>query len=241
MNVAIILAGGIGTRVGANIPKQFIEINGKPILAYTLEIFEENSNIDAIEVVCHKDWIKKVEEIIEVSHFKKIKWIIEGGQTFQDSVKKGVFNLKEKISSEDTVVISFGASPMTPQEDINDSIRVCKKYGNGISSADIELCTCVKENEFSTTKNLIRENIKGFANPWTFNFGELCNVYERAIELGILEKIEPHTTSLYLALGKRLWFSKSTSSLIKITKKSDLEMFEAFLLLKEKRRENDKL
>ena len=235
MNVGIILAGGIGTRVGAGIPKQFVEVQEKPILAYTLEIFQRNDNIDAIEIVCHEDWLDEVETICAKYHITKKQWICTGGLTFQESTMNGIFALKGEISDDDIVVISFGVSPMTPQEDINESIRICKEYGNAIAAVDINLCTCIKDDEYSTTQNIIRENLKGFANPWAFKYGELCEAYELAVEKDILDGLEPHTTSLYLALGKKLWFSQSTSAQCKITHKADIDMFEGYLLLKEKR------
>lgn len=235
MNVGIILAGGTGTRVGAGIPKQLIKVQGKPILAYTLEIFQNNKLIDAIEIVCHKDWIDEIESICSQYKITKKKWICTGGETFQESTMNGIFNLKEKIKEDDIVVVSFGVSPMTPQEDINDSIRVCEEHGNAIASVDIDLCTCIKDDEYSTTQNIIRETLKGFANPWTFKFGEVCEAYEQAVQKGILNDLEPHTTSLYLALGKRLWFSQSTAAQCKITHKSDLDVFKGHLLLEKYR------
>ncbi len=235
MNIGIILAGGTGTRVGAGIPKQFIKVQGKPVLAYTLEIFENDPMIDAIEIVCHKDWVSDIEEICETYGISKKKWLCTGGSTFQESTMNGIMNLKGKIDAEDIVVISFGVSPLTPVEDINDSIRVCAEHGNAIASANIDLSTCIMDDEFSTTQNIIRETMKGFANPWTFKFGELCDAYEEAIRRDILKDIEPHTTSLYFALGKRLWFSQSTAVQCKITRKGDLDMFEGYLLLQEKR------
>ena len=238
MNVGVILAGGTGARVGAGIPKQFINVQGKPILAYTLEIFQKNGNIDAIEVVCHKDWVDEVESICSQYGISKKSWICTGGATFQESTMNGIFNLKGKINDDDIVVISFGVSPMTPQEDIDDSIRVCEVHGNAIASVDIDLCTCIKDDEHSTTQNMIRETLKGFANPWTFKFGELCDAYEQAVSKEILNDLEPHTTSLYLALGKRLWFSQSTSAQCKITRKSDLDVFEGYLLLEKYRAES---
>lgn len=239
MNVGVILAGGTGSRVGAGIPKQFIKVQGKPILAYTLEIFQKNRNIDAIEVVCHRNWVNEVEAICADYQITKKRWVCIGGETFQESVMNGVFHLKGKINDEDIVVLSFGVSPMTPQEDIDDSIRVCKIHGNAIASVDIDLCTCMKDDEFSTTRNLIRENLKGFANPWTFKFGELYEAYEQAARAGILNEMEPHTTSLYLALGKRLWFSQSTAIQCKITHKTDLDIFKGYLLLKQYRAKHE--
>lgn len=235
MNIAIILAGGTGTRVGAKIPKQFILFDDKPILAYTVDLFQENSQIDAIEIVCHKDWMDYVKEMVNKYGHSKVKWITNGGDSFQESTVNGIFNLKDKITREDIVVVSFGVSPMTPQEDIDDSIRVCKEHGNAIASKDIDLCTCIKDDDYSTTQNIIRETMKGFANPWTFNYGEVLDAYETAIEKDMLKDLEPHTTSLYFALGKRLWFSQCNSANVKITTKQDLDIFEGHLLLMKKR------
>lgn len=235
MNIAVVLAGGTGTRVGASIPKQFIEVQGKPVLAYTLENFQADCEIDAIEIVCHKDWVDEVKAICKRFEITKFQWLTTGGDTFQESTINGIFNLRDKINPADIVVISFGVSPFCTPDIINDSIRVAKEHGNGISAEDSPLCTCIKDDEFSTTKNLIRETIKGFSNPWTFRFGELVEAYEEVQRRGILKDLEPHTTSVYLALGKRLWFSKSSGYNFKITLKEDLDKFEGLLLLKKQR------
>ena len=235
MNIAVILAGGMGTRVGANVPKQFIEVLSKPILAYTLDNFQVDPEIDAIEVVCHKDWIDEIRSICDRYGIDKLRWLTTGGDTFQESTLNGIFNLRDKISHDDIVVVSFGVSPFCTPDIINDSIRIAREHGNAISAEDFPLCTCIKDDEFSTTQNLIRETIKGFSNPWTFRFGELVEAYEEVQRRGILNELEPNTTSVYLALGKRLWFSKSSGYNFKITLKEDLDKFEGLLLLKKQR------
>ena len=240
MNVAVVLAGGTGTRVGANIPKQFIEILGKPILAYTLDNFQIDPEIDAIEVVCHKDWVDAVQSICDKYGIDKLRWLTTGGDTFQKSTLNGIFNLRDKIDPSDIVVVSFGVSPLCTPDIINDSIRIAKEHGNAISAEDSPLCTCIKDDEEGTTQNLIRETIKGFSNPWTFRYGELVEAYDEVIRRGILNTLEPHTTSVYLALGKRLWFSKSSGYNFKITLKEDIDKFEGLLLLKEKRKAEGK-
>lgn len=235
MTTAIILAGGTGTRIGASVPKQFIEIQGKPILAYTLEVFESSPSIDAIEIVSHRDWVEEVKGIAARYGITKTRWVTEGGDTFQESVMQGLFRLKGEIAPEDLVVISFGVSPMTTHEIIDDGIRVASLHGNAISSDPMTLCTCIKDDEESSTTSILRETLMGFANPWTFRFGEVVEAYETAMERGILGELEPHTTSLYFALGKRIWFSKSATTNIKITTPEDLEIFEGLLLLRQKR------
>ena len=238
MNVGIILAGGTGTRVGAGIPKQFVKVLGKPILAYTLENFQKDSEIDAIEIVCHRDWLDEARLIVKEYGFDKVRWFTTGGDSFQESTLNGVFALKGNLKEGDIAVLSFGVSPFTTPDVINDSIRVAQEHGNGISAEDSPLCTCIKDDEYGTTQNLIRETIKGFSNPWSFRYGELLEAYEEAVAKGMLQNLEPHTTSLYLALGKRLWFSKSSGHNFKITLAEDIERFEGLLLLKAKRQAN---
>ena len=235
MNIAVVLAGGIGTRVGANIPKQFIVVQGKPILAYTLDNFQADPEIDAIEIVCHKDWVDHIQKICDKYQITKLRWLTIGGDTFQESTLNGIYNLRGKVQADDIIVVSFGVSPFCTPDIINDSIRIAKEHGNAISAEDSPLCTCIKDDEEGTTQNLIRETIKGFSNPWTFRYGELVEAYDEVIKLGILNDLEPHTTSVYLALGKRLWFSKSSGYNFKITSIEDLDKFEGLLLLKQKR------
>ena len=236
MNTAIILAGGTGSRIGADRPKQFLPVLGKPILAYTLEVFQNNRNIDAIEIVVHPDWVAEAEKIVRDYGVAKTRWITTGGATFQDSVMRGLFRLKGELQREDLAVISFGVSPMTTDAIIDDGLRVAALHGNAIASDPMVLCTCIKDTEESSVTPILRETLMGFANPWTFRFGEVLEAYETALERGILGDLEPHTTSLYFALGKRIWFSKSATTNLKITTREDLDIFEGLLLLREKRR-----
>lgn len=238
MNIAIILAGGIGERIGAGKPKQFINVIGKPILAYTLEIFQKNHSIDAIEIVFHKDWLDEIRNIVNKYAITKTRWYALGGKTYQESFMNGVFQLKGQISDDDLIVSSFGVSPLVTDEEIEDSIRVAKKYGNAIAAQDISLCTCIKDDETSSIQPILREKLKGFANPWTFRFGELYDAYKEGIEKNILKDIEPHTTSLYFALGKRIYFSKASNYICKITYKEDLEYFEALMHFRSMNEEN---
>ena len=134
MVTAIILAGGVGSRVGAGRPKQFVEVLGKPVLAYTIEIFQNNPQIDAIEVVCHKKWKEYLTGMIEQYGLSKVKWIADGGDTFQDSVMGGINNLKDKIKPDDYVMIQYGAAPFTSDKIVNDVIRVMKDKGSAITA-----------------------------------------------------------------------------------------------------------
>ncbi len=111
MNIAAILAGGVGNRFGAGIPKQFVEVLGKPIIAYTIEPFDKHPDVDAILVVCVKPYMDYIWELKRKYGFKKLIWVTEGGATFQESMMNGVAFLKDKAKADDTVLFHFGASP----------------------------------------------------------------------------------------------------------------------------------
>ncbi len=125
MNVAIIIAGGVGSRTGNKIPKQFINVNDKPIIIYTLERFQKHKNIDVIEVVCLDGWHDILRAYAEQYGIAKLKYIISGGTSSQDSIKIGLENLKGKLNKDDIVVIHDGIRPMVDAEIISSCIDTC--------------------------------------------------------------------------------------------------------------------
>lgn len=241
MNIAFILAGGVGNRLGANIPKQFIEILGKPILAYTIEAFEKHPEIDAILVACVKPYIDYMWEMKETYNLTKLKWVTEGGDTFQGSVLNGVRYLEDKIDEDDIVCIHFGASPFITEDIISDTIRVCKDKGNAISTTDYYVLSGKKKTTASvndpdnyTEEYIDRDTIAVMNSPHAFNYGFISNMYKEAIETGVIDTVEPHTTTLMYAMGKKIYFSKGSQNNIKITRKEDLDLFEGYVLMKQK-------
>ena len=235
MVTAIILAGGVGSRVGAGRPKQFIEVLGKPVLAYTIEIFQNNPQIDAIEVVGHKKWKEYLMGMIEQYGLSKVKWIAYGGDTFQDSVMSGINNLKDTIKPDDYVMIQYGAAPFTSDKIVNDVIRVMKDKGSAITATPCyQLLGSNDEN--ATSKTWVdRDKYIQIACPYGFRFDYLLNVYERAKKKGLIEKVEPHTTSLMYTLGDRLYQAYGDQTNIKISTKEDLALFEGYVLLQQRK------
>ena len=245
MNVAVILAGGVGSRVGADRPKQFIEVQGKPVLAYTIEEFQKHPEIDAIEVVCHKSWKDYLNEIVIRYGLDKVKWGADGGDTFQESVLNGINNLEDKISREDMILVHFGASPFIQDYIITDCIRVCKEKGNAISTIDYFLLSgfkhstkSVNDPENYTEEYIDRDTVACMNSPHAFNYGFIKDIYDEAIETGVINEVEPHTTTLMYKMGKRIYFAKGSQTNIKITQKEDLDLFEGYVMMK-KSREND--
>lgn len=231
MNVPIILAGGVGSRVGAGKPKQFIEILGKPVLVYTIELFQNHPEIDAIEIVCIKSHIDYLKELIEKYNLTKVKWICEGGEDFQHSVINGVNNLKGKLTDEDIVLVHYGASPFTTEDIITDAIRVAKEKGN--SSPAISSPLLLGSNDGDKSLNWIdRDKVMILNTPQGFKFSYVVQLYDEAIENDLLDKVEPHTTTLMYLMGREIYLSKSNQLNIKITTKEDLDLFKGYVMMK---------
>lgn len=243
MNVAVILAGGVGSRVGADRPKQFIEVLGKPVLAYTIEVFQEHPEIDAIEVVCHRSWKDYLQKMVEDYKLNKVKWVTDGGETFQESVLNGINYLEEKISRDDMVLVHFGASPFIQDYIITDCIKVCKEKGNAISTIDYFLLSGFKHSTTSvddpdnyTDEYIDRDTVACMNSPHAFNYGFIKDIYDEAIETGVINEVEPHTTTLMYKMGKRIFFAKGSQTNIKITRKEDLDLFEGYVMMKNSRK-----
>lgn len=233
MITAIILAGGVGSRVGADRPKQFVEILDKPVLAYTIEIFEKHPEVDAIEIVCHEKWKVYLKNIIFKYQYKKVKWIVEGGDTFQDSVINGMSNLMDKINDEDYVLIQYGAAPFTSDKIVTDVIRVMKEKDSAVTATP---CFQLIGSLDGETSNhwVDRDKLIQIACPYGFKYSYLLSIYERAKKLELIEKVEPHTTSLMYKLGDHLNLAYGDQTNIKITTKEDLRLFEGYVLMKQR-------
>ena len=237
MVTAMILAGGVGSRVGADRPKQFVEVLGKPVLAYTIEIFQNHPDVDAIEVVCHKQWKEYLEHMVDQYNLTKVKWITDGGSTFQESVMNGTRYLQDKISLDDYVMIQYGAAPFTSEKILSDVIRVMKLHKSAVTATPCyQLLGSNVGDESRPWVN--RDSYIQIACPYGFQYGYLLDIYKRAEEQGLIDKIEPHTTSLMYALGDVLYQAYGDQTNIKITTKEDLALFEGYALLQAKRKEN---
>ncbi len=230
-NYVILLAGGVGKRMGSDIPKQFIEVEGKPIIAYSIENFQRNPQIEKIVIVCVKDWIGRVEEIIREYGLTKAAWIIEGGQTGHDSIRNGVFFLKERIEKDDFVIVHDAVRPVLPQKAIDEVIRVAHEKGNASSSIACHPPIVYTEDHESGITDIDREHVMLTASPQSFRYDLALKCYEQA------EKEDRHdftfTSSLLIHCKERVYFAKGTTSNIKITTKEDLALFGALLKVPE--------
>ena len=229
MICAIVIAGGSGSRMGQDIPKQFINVYDKPILIYTLEGFQKHPLIDAIEVVCIDGWHDVLRAYCKQFNIGKLKWIVSGGKTGQESIRNGVYNLEGKIKNDDIVIIHDGIRPLVDESVLTDVILKCQKMGNAVTSMPYNEQIFVKDDETSTTKFIPRETLRRVSTPQAYKFGLLDSKYHEAFEKGIGIYGSHYTNTMMVELGEKLYFANGSDKNIKLTTKDDLEMFKAYL------------
>jgi len=229
MNYVVLLAGGIGNRLGAGIPKQFVEVLGKPVIAYTMQKYQEHPEIDGIELVCVDGFQDKLKKIAEDNQITKVIKIVKGGSEYERSIMNGVEGLKGIAKPDDIVMIHWAASPFVTEDIISDNIRVCKEKGNAMSACPAYLLYGTSDGEQSN-QNINRDTFKILAAPQSFLYKNILSIYEEVNKRDLLNKIEPHTTAIMTELGIPIYFSKGSQTNIKITTKEDLEMFTGYVL-----------
>lgn len=229
MNIAVIIAGGTGSRMGQDIPKQFINVFDKPILIYTLEGFQKHPQIDAIEVVCIDGWHDLVWAYGKQFGITKLKWIVSGGKSGQESIRNGVYNLEDKCQADDTIIIHDGIRPLVDETVLSDVIVKCEEYGNAVTSMPYNEQIFVIDDEISTTKYIPRETLRRVSTPQAYKFDKLDWAYHEAFLHNIGIQGSSYTNTMMVELGERLYFAKGSDKNIKLTTKDDLEMFKAYL------------
>ena len=229
MTTAIIIAGGSGKRMGQDIPKQFINVYDKPVLLYTLEGFQNHPLVEAIEVVCIEGWSDIVWAYAKQYNIDKLKWIVPGGKTGQESIRNGVYGLEGKCSDDDVIIIHDGIRPLVDDEVLTDVILKCRQYGNAVTSLPYNEQIFVIDDEISTTKYIPRETLRRVSTPQAYKFGKLDWAYHEAFEKEIGIYGSHYTNTMMVELGERLYFAAGSEKNLKLTTKEDMEIFKAYL------------
>lgn len=231
MITALIIAGGMGSRMGANIPKQFVLVDGKPVLFYTLEAFERHPLVDAIELVLIEGWEKDVAQWKAQYGISKLKWIVKGGASGQESIRNGVFGLEGKCAADDIVIIHDGIRPLVQPEVLDDVIAKAKEFGTGVTSMPYnEQIFLVDEMDPTITRKYIpRETLRRVATPQAYRFDLLDQAYHEAFEKKIGIYGSSYTNTMMTELGHELHFAAGSDKNLKLTTPGDLEIFRAYL------------
>ena len=231
MNIGLIIAGGSGHRMGQDIPKQFINVFDKPVIIYTLEGFQRHPQIDVIEVVCIDGWHDVLWAYAHQFNITKLKWIVSGGNTGQESIRNGVFNLEGKLSEEDIVIIHDGIRPLVDETVLTDVIIKAQKFGNAVTSLPYneQIFVVNPEDECTTKQYIPRETLRRVSTPQAYKFGKLDWGYHEAFEKKIGIYGSAYTNTMMVELGETLHFAAGSDKNIKLTTKDDLEMFKGYL------------
>ena len=229
MTTGIIIAGGSGKRMGQDIPKQFIHVFGKPIIIYTLEGFQRHPLVDQVLVVCIDGWHDVLRGYADQYGITKLKWIVSGGETGQESIRNGVYALEDKLSEDDIVIVHDGIRPLVEENVLTDVIETCKKYGNAVTSMPYNEQIFLIDDDISTVKYIPRETLRRVSTPQAYKFGLLDQAYHEAFEKEIGIYGSSYTNTMMVELGHRLYFAAGSDKNIKLTTPDDLELFKGYL------------
>ena len=228
MIVALLTAAGLGTRMGQDIPKQFMHVENKPIIIHTLEAFEKHPSIDAIIVVTLPAWIDVLKAYASQFNITKLKWVVAGGDTGQESIHNGLVELSKELNEDDVVMIHDGNRCFLSAELISDSLVTFKKNGGAIAAIPcVEAVFRSNDDGVSSNVEIPREQLFRTQTPHTYTLGKLLWAHDQAAEKGI--KNTAATCSLMQKLGEPIYFSKGSEENLKITTVDDLIIFKALL------------
>ncbi len=237
MNYVIIIAGGVGNRLGAKVPKQFVEVLGKPIIAYTMEHFQNHPEIDGIELVCVDGFQEHLKGIAQKYGITKVLKIVKGGSEYERSIMNGVAGLEGIAKPDDVIMIHWSASPFINEEMITDNIRVCKDNGNAITASYSYLLYGTNDGDCAK-KNINRETFMTLSAPQSFLYKVITDIYKQVEGKSMLDYVEHHTPAIMEELGIPMYFSKGSHANIKITTQEDLDLFLGYLLAQQYKREH---
>lgn len=225
MNVALILAGGSGTRTEQAVPKQFLSIYEKPIIIHTLEVFQRHEQIDAIMVSCIEGWHDVLSGYAADAGITKLRWIVNGGENGQASARKALLALEGICKEEDIVVIHDAVRPMVTQEIITDCIEKAKQYGSGLSAVTCQETIMRTQDGICGDSGIDRQDIMRVQTPQAYRYGMALWAHKEALQRGITNAV--YTNTLMLDLGLKLYFAMGSNKNIKITTLEDIDMFKA--------------
>lgn len=230
MNIALLIAGGTGNRMHQDIPKQFLTVNEKPVIIYTLEAFQNHAQIDSIVVVCIEDWIQVLWAYAKQFNINKLTHIVPGGKNGQASIRNGVYEVEKNYAADDIVLIHDAIRPMVSADIISDCIDKTAKYGNAIAAIPCAEAMLETKNGIISSGSYPRNNLKRTQTPQGFRIKTICDLHRKAVESGITNSIASCT--LMIEMGENVYFSKGSEKNIKLTTVEDIDIFKALLMAK---------
>lgn len=229
MNTALLIAGGSGNRMGQDIPKQFMHVDGCPIIIHTMRCFQKHPDIDAIAVVCLKGWETVLQAYANQFCIDKLKYIFPGGNSGMESIHNGIYGLRDAgCDDEDLVLIHDSVRPLLSQDIISSNIAICKAYGYAITGIQCREAILESEDGFSSTTSIPRDKLIRTQTPQTFRLRNILNVHEEAKIKGIVDSVASCTLVAEVG-GREMHIVPGSEKNIKITTVEDLEILKALM------------
>ena len=205
MNIGLIIAGGSGQRMQQNIPKQFLTVDERPVIVYTLEAFQRHPDIDAIAVVCIEGWENMLWAYANQFNITKLKHVVPGGKNGQDSIRNGVYELEKHYAADDVVLIHDAIRPMVSQEIISDCIVKTRQNGCAISVIPCAEAMVITDDLETSERTYPRDELKRTQTPQGFSIGKICDLHRRALEAGITNSVA--SVTLMIEMGEKVYCS----------------------------------
>lgn len=235
MIIAVLFAGGVGSRMHSkDLPKQFLEIHGKPIIVHTAELFQRHDDIDAIVVACHADWIGYCEALLARYGLSKVRSIVPGGATGQLSIYAGLCAAEQLADGERSVVlIHDGVRPLITQQTISNNIASVKEHGSAITSVKVKETVLEVDDDEKISSVPDRSQTRLARAPQSFWLEEILAAHRRALAEGRTDFID--SASMMMAYGHSLYLVEGPDENIKITTPDDFFSMRSILDARENR------
>ena len=231
MVVALLTAAGSGTRMHQDIPKQFIHVDNKPVIIHTMEAFQKHPSVDAIMVVTIDSWSEVLWAYAKQFNITKLRWVIPGGTTGQESICNGLDALIKELSYDDIVMVHDGNRPLVSSEVISNSLVTFAAHGSAVAVIPCTEVVFESDNGISSCVSTEREKLFRTQTPHTYKLGELLDAHKEAEKRGLTGMAA--SCMLMKELGRMTYFSKGSEENMKITTLEDLKIFKALLHTKE--------
>lgn len=223
MNIALILAGGADPKFKLQVPKQFVNVDDRPVIVYTMQAFQKHPEIDEIVVVCLAGWQEMVKAYAKQFNITKLKHIVEGGGSGQESSWQGVKALMKDHDEDDIIILHDAIRPLVTDEIISDCIRVCGSKGMGVAAVPSKETIMKSVDGKEGIENISRFSVMRIQTPQAFFLGGLAQIHEKALQEGICNEWE--MSSVVAKLGRKVYFSQGSDVNIKVSTIENVEMF----------------
>lgn len=232
MNIVLLTAGGVGNRMGQDIPKQFMTIHEKPVLIYTLEAFQSHPEIDAIAVVCLSGWEPMLQAYANQFRITKLKWIFKGGESNQESIHNGIVGLKDNgCSDDDIIIVHDGVRPLISDKIISDNLATCKEFGYAVTGLVCKEVIMEIKDGLVLPIDTPRERLARTQTPHTYHLGDLIKAHNDAAVRGITDTVAPCDMVAKIGEHDQHLVQGSEKNGLKLTRPEDVDIFKSLIEL----------